>query len=58
VRSNVLIPLILLVSGCSARATTSPADTTSPVTGPDYDPNVISVPFLVGRSLHPERLHG
>lgn len=39
-RSQVLLPLIFLISACSARGTAASS-------GPNYDPDLITVPFLV-----------
>jgi hypothetical protein len=59
VRSNVLIPLIFLLgSGCSARTATVPSEASTPDTGPNYDPNLVTVPFLVDDHFIPSGCMG
>ena len=59
VRSNVLIPLIFLLgSGCSARAAAVPSEAGTPDTGPNYDPNLVTVPFLVDDHFIPSGCMG
>ena len=56
-RLTVLIPLLLSLSACSAKQINVLPDST-PDSGPDYDPNQVSVPFLVDDHFIPSGCMG
>ena len=56
-RFTVLIPLLLLLSACSARQSSSPGGA-PPDYEPDYDPDHVSIPFLVDDHFIPSGCMG
>ncbi len=58
VRFVVLIPLLLSLSACSAKQTGTPGNLGALDSGPDYDPTVVSVPFLVDDQFIPSGCMG
>ncbi len=53
VRCVVLIPFLLVLSGCSGSSATASVDGGSPDARPDYDTHRVSVPFLVDDQFIP-----